>query len=217
MNDWLANAMLIEHAGADALELNIYGMAIAPDQTTESIQREIVEVVEEIRDCVRLPLAVKLLPFTKSLDQFIRRLPAAGTDALVLYNGFYSADVGVDPLADPFLHAISNPLDPHYRLRWLARLSGGIGVDLAYGGGVRNHLHAIKALMCGAAAVQVVSTLIKNGPQHLATMRQELRSWLEEHGYTSVNQLQGQVSMQSFETLASFDMTYNRQILMHPH
>jgi len=217
MNDWLSNANLIEQAGADALELNIYGMAISPDQPVESIQREILHVVQAVRSQIRLPIVVKLLPFSKSLDQFIRKLPAAGADALVLYNGFYCGDLGVDPLADPVLQAISNPLDPHYRLRWLARLSGGIGIDLAYGGGVRIYLHAIKALLCGAAAVQVVSMLIKNGPQHLLTMCQEMRNWLDEHDYGSVAQLQGQVSMQSFDTLESFDMTYNRQILMHPH
>jgi len=214
MEQWVSNAKLIEQAGADALELNIYGMAIAPGDGGQSLGEQIINVVDSVKGCIRIPTAVKLLPFQKSLDQFIRRLPRAGADGLILYNGFYQSDCGVDSLNDPFLQAISSPLDPHYRLRWLARLSGGIGVDLAYNGGARNAMHAIKAVMCGAAAVQLVSALIKHGPEYLHILRDEMAAWLDENDYESLQQLRGELSMQAFNSLHAFDLAYDRQILM---
>ena len=216
MQQWISNAKSIEEADADALELNIYGMAIAPDIAWKPVQQQIVELVYAVKREIRIPVAVKLLPFYKSFDQFVRKLPKVGADALVLYNGFYRSDCGVDPLSDPFLHAMSSPLDPHYRLRWLARLSGRIGIDLAYSGGARNSLHAIKAVMCGAAAVQIVSALIRHGPKYLRTLRDEMAAWMEEHDYESVQQLRGKVSMQAFDSVEAFDMAYNSRILVKP-
>jgi dihydroorotate dehydrogenase (fumarate) len=216
MDDWLENARLVEQTGADGIELNIYGMAIVPDIDRKPVEQQIIELVNEVKGTISIPIAVKMLPFHKTFDYFVRKLPKAGADGLVLFNGFYQSNWNVDALNDPFLHAIASPLDPHYRFRWLSRLSGGIGTDLAFSGGARNAVHAIKAAMCGAKVVQLVTALIRHGPQRLQSLVDEMNTWLDEHGYELLQQVRGRVSMQAFDSLESFEMTYNRNILMQP-
>lgn len=216
MEDWLANAMLIEQSGADALELNVYGLSLAAEYTGQSPAERIADVAKAVRRQVRIPIAVKLLPLYDRFEHFVRQLPEAGADALVLFNGFYRSDLGVEALQDPLLQSISSPVDPSYRLRWLSRIAGGVGVDLAFSGGARRVEHVVQALLCGANAVQLVSLLLKQGIDRLQMLRDELDAWLDQHGYESVQQLQGQITMQRFDSLESFDLAYNRRVLMGP-
>lgn len=214
--DWITNAHLLVNAGADALELNTYGLAIADDDTQRTTEERIVDMVQAVRREVTIPLAVKLLPTMRGFDQFARRMPAAGADALVLFNGFYRSDLGADALRDPFQQALASPLDPFYRLRWLARLSGGLAIDLAFSGGARTAQHAVKAVLCGAGIVQLVTVLLKKGPDHLSVMRDEMAHWMEQNHHKTLRELRGQVCVQAFDSLEGFEIAYNRQILVKP-
>ena len=48
--------------------------------------------------------------------------------------------------------------------------------------------------MAGAHAVQMVSVLLRRGPETLARVRVELARWLEAHEYDSLRQMQGSMS-----------------------
>jgi len=216
IKDWLTCASLVEQAGADGLELNIYGMAAIPDLGDTSIERRILEVVGAVTSNIQIPVAVKVIPFCNSFEYFLRKLTSAGAHGLVLFNGFHQSDWNVETVHDPFLHAIATPLDPYYRFHWLSRLSGSIGADLAFSGGARNATHAIKAVMCGAHAVQVATALIRHGPKRLQSLVENMNTWLDQHDYQSLQQVRGRVTPQVFDTLGAFEMAYNRNILMGP-
>jgi dihydroorotate dehydrogenase (fumarate) len=191
---WIEYARLIEQAGADALEINVYHLATDPFETGEDVERRTLDITASIRDAVKLPLAVKLSPFYSSLTNLARRLEEMGADGLVLFNRFYQPDIDVDNLdVVPKLN-LSSPTELLLRLRWIAILSGRYRGSLAITGGVHNALDAIKAVMVGAHAVQVVSALLRRGPEVLQRVRRDMELWLEEHGYDSLEQMQGSMS-----------------------
>jgi dihydroorotate dehydrogenase (fumarate) len=192
---WADYAVEIESAGADALELNVYFMAADSSITGASIETRTLDLLKRVKAAVKIPVAVKLSPYYTSFANFACQLDEAGADGLVLFNRFYQPDVDVHNLeVNPELK-LSDPSELQARLRWLAILSPKFKASLAVTGGVHSALGAIKALMTGAHGVQLVSTLYKNGPSHLTTIRNEVAQWLQARGYESLAQLQGSMNL----------------------
>src|SRR5579864_1989539 len=169
---WLDYARLIEQAGADALELNVYTVAADPWEHPQTIERRLEELVRAVRNAVKIPLAVKLSPFFTSLPYLARQLDAAGADGLVIFNRFYQPDVDLEQLEVQRSIHLSDSSELLLRLRWLAILSGRIQASLAVSGGIHSGRDALKAVMCGAHAVQLVSALLRHGVDHLRVVRQ---------------------------------------------
>src|SRR5512136_931321 len=186
---WLDYAKLIEQAGADALELNVYYLATQAWETSESVERRTLETVRIVKGEVKIPVAVKLSPFYSSLANLAKQLDEAGADGFVLFNRFYQPDIDVEELEVVPSLQLSDSSELLLRLRWLAILSGHCKGSLACSGGVHSSLDAIKAVMAGAHAVQVVSVLLKRGPEYLGTLRDGMARWLEEHEYGSLQQM----------------------------
>jgi dihydroorotate dehydrogenase (fumarate) len=144
---------------------------------------------------VRIPIAVKLSPFYTNLTNLAHDLDIVGTDALVLFNRFYHPDVDVEQLEVISKIKLSDSSDLPLRLRWLAILCDQVTASLAVTGGVHEPLDAIKAIMCGAHAVQMVSALLKRGPSYLRQIRQKVAEWLEANNYQSLMQMCGSMSL----------------------
>jgi dihydroorotate dehydrogenase (fumarate) len=192
---WLHYARLIQQAGADALELNFYHVATDPAESSIQVERRLLDSVRTLREHITIPLAVKLSPFFSSLPNLARDLDAAGVQGLVLFNRFYQPDIDLEMLeAVPRLH-FSTPDELLLRVRWLAILSGRVKASLGASGGVHSGLDALKAVMAGAQAVQMVAALLTRGPAALALARRELAHWLDEHEYESLRQAQGSMSL----------------------
>jgi dihydroorotate dehydrogenase (fumarate) len=194
---WLRYARLLEEAGADALELNVYALATDATEDARVVEDRTIEVVREVRRGLRIPVAVKLSPFYTSFANFAHRLDDAGPAGLVLFNRFWQPGIDVEELeVRPELH-LSDSSELPLRLRWLAILSGTVQATLAVTGGVHTALDVIQSVMAGAHAVQMVSALLHHGPQHLARLRTEVAQWLEEHEYGSLREMRGSMSMRN--------------------
>ena len=191
---WLAYAGLIEQAGADGLELNIYDLAANPDETGEQVEARALRVVRAVRDSITIPIAVKLSPFYSSISNFAKQLDELDVNALVLFNRFYQPDIDIEELQAVRVN-LSSPADLLLRLRWLALLHGKLRASLAATGGVHSATDAIKAVMAGADAIQMVSALLQRGPAYLKEVREGMALWLEEHAYDSLAQMRGSMSL----------------------
>src|SRR5262249_24315501 len=169
---WLSYARLIAQAGADGLELNLYELATDPAEAGDEVERRQLRGVRAVQEWVHIPVAVKLSPYYSSLAHFARCLDGAGADALVLFNRFYQPDFDPEALETARVLRLSNSGELLPRLRWLGILSGRVRPSLAATGGVHTALDAVKAVMAGAHAVQMVSALLQSGPGHLRRVRE---------------------------------------------
>ncbi|HTO97806.1 MAG TPA: dihydroorotate dehydrogenase-like protein [Myxococcales bacterium] len=210
---WLDYARQIEEAGADALELNVYYLATDPDEASLAVERRTLEIVRAVKGALKIPVAVKLSPFFSALPHFARELQEAGANGLVLFNRFYQPDIDVENLeAAPTLY-LSDPSELLLRLRWLAIVAPAVELPLAVSGGVHSGLDAIKSVMAGASAVQVVSALLQKGPGHLKTIRLEMERWMEEHEYASLRQMLGSMSLAHCPNPSAFSRANYMRIL----
>jgi dihydroorotate dehydrogenase (fumarate) len=188
---WVNYASLIEEAGVDALELNLYFLATDLDVTAAEIEDRCVRIVKAVRERIKIPLAVKLSPYFTALPQFAKRLVEAGADGLVLFNRFYQPDIDTDELDVRPKLDLSNSPELRLRLRWLALLSGRLDADLSVSGGVHTGIDMVKSLMAGSHSIQMVSGLLLNGPSQIDEALGELTHWMEEKEYASLDELRG--------------------------
>lgn len=202
---WLKYAKLIQDAGATALELNVYYMASSPQETGAEVEQRLLSIVRTVKSSVKMPVAVKLLPFYSSVVNLAARLDEAGTDGLVLFNRVYQPEIDAQLLEFAPMVQLTHPSELPLRLRWLAMLSGRVKASLAATGGVHAPLDAVKAIMAGAHAVQIVSALLQKGPLYLREMRDGLVQWMEEHHYGSVQQMLGSMSLQRCPDPSAFE------------
>jgi dihydroorotate dehydrogenase (fumarate) len=192
---WLEYARVIERGGADALELNFYHIVSDPMEDSLIVERRIVDIVAVLKESLRIPVAVKLSPFYSSLPNLVAQLNAIGADGLVLFNRFCQPDIDPEALQLVPRLQLSDSSELLLRLRWLAILSGRVRTSLAASGGVHEPLDAVKAVMAGADAVQLVSALLRHGPEHLGRIRHEFERWGDAHGYASIDEMRGRMSL----------------------
>jgi dihydroorotate dehydrogenase (fumarate) len=199
---WLKFARLIEQAGADALELNLYEVFSDPRVPAAAIEMQLAGITSEVKRILKIPVAVKLPPFFTSFAHFAGQLDAAGADALVLFNRFYQNDIDIDTMTITPHVELSTNSELLLRLHWLAILHGRVRPALAVTGGVHTPADGIKAILSGADAVQLVSALLRNGIRHVQTMIAGLERWLDDHEIDSVDDMRG---MASFDAVADVE------------
>jgi dihydroorotate dehydrogenase (fumarate) len=204
---WVNYAQMLGNAGADALELNIYRLATDPDRTAAEVEGGDLQLVSEVVAAVELPVAVKLGPYYSAMANFARRVTAAGARGLVLFNRFYQPDLDIETRDVVPRIDLSQAWELRLPLRWIAILRPilGPGVSLAATSGVHSGADVAKALLVGADVAMTTSALLRQGPEHLATMEAELRAWMAEHEYASVAELRGSVSCATSEDPGAFE------------
>jgi dihydroorotate dehydrogenase (fumarate) len=210
---WLHYGKLMEEAGADALELNVYYLPTDPAETAAAVEKRTLDMVRAVKAEVKVPVAVKLSPFFSSLAHFAVELEAAGADGLVLFNRFFQPDIDLEALEAVASLQLSGSSDLLLRLRWLAILQGHLKGSLAVTGGVHTGQDALKAVMAGASAVQMVSALLLHGPERLSQVKADMAEWLEEHEYDSLQQSLGSMGLQKCPNPQAFTRANYMRIL----
>ncbi len=204
---WSSYATLLESAGADALELNLYHVAADPRRTGTEVEAIDLEIVQSVRSSLGIPLAVKLSPYYSSMAAFAQQVVDAGADGLVLFNRFYQPDIDLEGLDVVNRIELSRPWELRLPLRWIAILRPQLGSDvsLAATSGVHSGTDVVKALMVGADVAMLTSALLQHGVGHLRTIHEELVAWMEAHEYTSVVQLRGSATQITSGDAATFE------------
>lgn len=202
---WTRYARLMQDAGADALELNVYFIAADTEMSGDQVETQYLELVAAVKRSVSIPLAVKVGPYFSSPGQMARRLVEAGADGLVLFNRFLQPDILLDTLeASPKL-VLSSPYEALLPLRWIAILRGRIDADLALTSGIHDADGMLKALLAGADVAMVASVLYKKGFDQIGEILRGVQSWMEEKEYESVAQMRGSMSQINCPDPAAFE------------
>jgi dihydroorotate dehydrogenase (fumarate) len=202
---WTRYANLLEQAGADALELNIYFLAADPGETAESVETRYIEILKAVRKSVSIPVAIKLGPFFSAFAHMARELDAAGADGLVLFNRFYQPDLDLEEMEVVPNVLLSTPQAMRLPLRWIAILHGRLRASLAATGGVHTAQDVLKMLLVGADVTQMASALLVHGPDHVRQVLTDLRSWMDERGVESVRQIKGSMSYRNVRDPSQYE------------
>lgn len=192
---WTRYAKLMEQAGADALELNIY---VVPTRAFESgfdIERSYVTLVKQIKESVKIPVAVKVGSQFTSFANVAKQIDNAGADALVIFNRFYQPDLDLENLEVVPSLTLSRSNELKLRLHWAAIICGQVGCDVAITGGVHTAADVLKSMMAGAKVAMMTSAILEHGPERFRIVRDDLQRWMEEHEYESIRQMQGSMSL----------------------
>ncbi len=202
---WTRYAKVIEEAGADALELNIYWVPTDPDRSGAEIEMETLDIVRLVRAQIRIPLAVKLSPFYTNVAHMAKRLHGAGVDGAVLFNRFYQPDIDVERLALRSGLLPGSSRDTRVPLTWIGILYGRVAIDLAATGGIMEADDAIKVLLAGARAAMLCSTLLEHGAASVRLLCEGVAQWMKRHGYESVDQWRGLLSQKNCADPENFE------------
>jgi dihydroorotate dehydrogenase (fumarate) len=200
LGGWLRYARLLEDAGAEAMELNLYSVGADTSVTSSALESEQLELVEMVTDEVTIPVAVKISPFYSSLASFVVGLQGAGASGIVMFNRFYQPDLDLDTLdVAPRSHELRLPL------RWIGILREHVIISLAGSTGVYSGGDVAKLLLAGANVAMTASAVLRYGPEHIATMLDELAGWMDEHDYATVDEMRGAVRREAAADPAAYE------------
>jgi dihydroorotate dehydrogenase (fumarate) len=202
---WLKFARVIEQAGAHALELNMYEVPTDFATSSATVEAQLVGGVRDLKRLLKIPIAVKLSPFFTALGSVAHQLDLAGADGLVLFNRFYQPGIDIRTMTVSPQAELSTNAELLLRLRWIAILHGRVRPSLAVSGGVATPDDGIKAVLAGADVIQMVSALLRHGPEYVATMRRGLEQWLEWHKMGTLDEARGAVSLRTTSDAGTFE------------
>ncbi len=210
---WTRYARLIEEAGADALELNVYLIPTRLDQPADAIEQVYLDVLKDVKANVSIPVAMKLSPFFSSIPHMAHRLDQAGANGLVLFNRFYQPDFDLEELTVTPHLMLSTPWEMRLPLRWIAILYGRLQASLALTTGIHTPEDVVKAIMAGADIAQTASALLEHGIGKIGELVAGLQQWMEEHEYESVQQMKGALSQRKVAEPAAFERANYMKVL----
>ena len=202
---WTNYATLMEDAGADALELNVYYLPTSLEVTGREVEDIYIDMLRQVKKSVTIPIAIKLSPYFSSIAHMSKRLADFGADGLVLFNRFYQPDLDLEKFEVAPRLVLSNSDELRLPLRWVAILYGRLMTDFAITTGIHNSQDVLKGLMAGAKVTMMASELLQNGMRRIKEILTEVEAWMDEHEYASVAQMIGSMSQQHCTEPAAFE------------
>ncbi len=193
-HEWMYFAKKMEANGADALELNLFLMPSHLNRTCEETEKIYFDIINKLTSEISIPVTLKISHYFSNLASVIKKLSETNIKGLVLFNKFFSPDFDIEEEKLISTYVLSNPQDLAMSLRWIAMMSDRVSCDLVASTGIHDGAGVIKQLLAGAKAVQVASTLYKNGPEQIGAMLRDLEEWMNRKGYKSINDFRGKLS-----------------------
>lgn len=213
---WLSYARQIEQAGADGLEINIFFIPADVNLSSSAVEHRYLNIINEIKNTIKIPLAVKLNPYFSALGNMAKRMQEYGADALVLFNRFYQPDFDINQLTLLHYLQFSKSNEIRLPLLWIAFLYGRVNVSLAATTGVQSSIEVIKYILAGADVAMTASALYKNGISYLKTMHEELQAWMTKMGFEDIKAFKGSMSQLHISDPTSYERANYIKILESP-
>ncbi len=195
MGEWVEFAEKIEKAGADGIELNMFILPGDTETKGEEIEQKYFEIIENVTKHTSLPVSVKMSHYFSGMGEIFKRISESQVKGMVLFNRFYSPDVDLDNEEIISSRVFSLPEENAMCIRWIGMLSNKVSSDLCASTGIMDGKDALKNILVGAKAVQVASTLYKNKPAYVGVMLKQIKDWLEQKGYKSIDEISGKLNL----------------------
>jgi len=198
-NTWIEYARLIEKTGVDGIELNFYFVPGDFEADGRSIEETHLDLVKTLKSKITIPVSVKLSSFYSNPLNFISHLDKAGVNAVVIFNRMFEPEINIQDVKHSAPFYLSHEGDYRLTLRYAGLLYGNITANICANTGIYQGNDVIKMLLAGADAVQVVSTLYKHKPEHIATMLAEMEEWMTAKNYSSISDFKGKLSKKALK------------------
>ena len=192
---WVGFARSMQDAGAAAIELNVHFVPGDPHTSGRDVEDRHVEILEQVRQAVSVPVAVKLSPHFSSTGEMALRLDRAGADGLVLFNRFLQPDVDPEVLAVTTGVTLSTPGEARLPRTWIAILHGHVTASLAATTGVDQSGDVAAYLLAGADVVMSASALLRHGVGHAGVMLAGLEDWMRRKGFDTIDEFRGRLAV----------------------
>lgn len=202
---WTTFPELIQSAGADALELNIFILPSDINAKTEEQEKIYFEIVHEVLKQISIPVIVKISPYFSNLGATIKKISETGAKGIMLFNRYYTPDFDIDSFEITSANVLSHPDDMYQSLRWIAIMSQYVSCDLGATTGLFDGESVIKQILAGAGAVEIVSAIYKNGPEYIKTILSEIGHWMGKKGFSSINDFKGKMSQNNSSNPAAYE------------
>ncbi len=206
--DWLRFLKDIEEAGADAIELNIYFIPTDSDQLSFSIEEMYIDLINEVTEIVKIPIAVKLGPYLTNIANMCKRMHNAGAKGFVLFNQFFQPDLDIENMTHLPKVELTTSRSLLLPLRYTAILYYGLQFDISISSGVHTVEDIAKSILAGATTVQMASEILANGKERIHQLRYELMKWMFQHGYRDLREMRGKLSQNSCKDTFNFERAY---------
>ncbi|MFN7602834.1 MAG: dihydroorotate dehydrogenase, partial [Bacteroidota bacterium] len=113
-----------------------------------------------------------------------------------------------------FPYNFSSEADNRLALRYAGLLHKKVSGSVISNTGIHNGRDAIKMLLAGADAVQVVSAIYKKGIQYIEVMLSEMEAWMKKKGYASLDDFRGKLSKENLADPFAYKRAQYVDILM---
>jgi len=203
--EWSFFAKKLQEAGADAIELNMFILPSDFTKTADEIEQTYFKIINKIKDAVTIPVAAKLSYYFADLAAFVKKVSESGVDGVVLFNRFFHPDFDIDNFQIVPSNVLSRSSDLAISLRWMSILSGRVSSDLIASTGVHDGASVIKEILAGADAVQIVSALYKHGIEIIGDIIEEIKAWMEKHGFENIDDFKGKMSQKNSPNPAEYE------------
>lgn len=206
--EWINFARVIENAGADALELNIFQLPRNKELSSVEVQSRYLDIVGTVRDAVSIPVSVKLAQnFTNPLEM-VRELYYRNIKGVVLFNRFYTPDIDIDTMTMSSGRVWSSPDELGNIIRWSGMVSGDIPlIDIAASSGVQTGEDAIKVMLAGAKAVQVCTAVHNGGYEAITKMNKAINEWMQGKGFELTSAFIGKLNSRNVRDTKAYERT----------
>lgn len=211
---WTEYAAKLEAAGADALELNFYNNPKDFDIDGRSILNEELDVIESVKQVVKIPVSVKLSPFYTNPLYVFREMDLKKVDGFVLFNRLFQPDINIEKETMHFPYNLSMEHDSRLPLRYTGLLYGNIKADICTNRGIFTGGDVVKMILAGANCVQVVSTIYKHGPKQVTKMLEDMEIWMANKMYDSLDEFRGKLSKKNIDDPFAYRRAQYVDILM---
>lgn len=206
-HEWTRYAKLIEEAGADALEVNLFLLPADIDQTGEEKEQIYFDIIEKIQEEINIPFALKISYYFSGLANFIKRLSETQASGVVLFNKFFSPDVDIENEKLIVDSVLSCKQLNTMTIRWIGILWEKIRMDFAASRGIFDGETVIKNLLVGAHVTQIVSAIYKDGPDIISSMNDTLADWMSRHDYNNITDFRGNASQHNIKKPVLYERT----------
>jgi dihydroorotate dehydrogenase (fumarate) len=191
---WVEYAVHLANTGVDGLELNFYNTISDATKTPEVIEGERIDVLKKIKAKVKIPVSVKLSPFYTNMMNVVTRMDKEGADGFVLFNRLFQPDIDIHTEELKLPYNLSCKGDNRLSLRFAGLLAGNVKGSVCSNTGIIDGEDVVAMLLAGADAVQVVSTIYKNGVGQITSILEFIDKFMRDKNYQSIADFKGKLS-----------------------